>query len=358
MLVASSPGLVRASTVLASGFLSLTACTASKSRQLSESDNDKVVVTHHSSDGRSKSFTTENPEGGFITMGGKLYFATRDATMLTRVLDAIGLPAAAGEVKAQEAYLPDGWHVYDVNQPKAIDPKIMAVLGRRSTYEGPRCYSAVLYGLGQIEGPINISDRAFRNWALSSIAQEIKGTELKAGDVIAVGEKPTQAVPLDHVALVLENGLIFQKANPSESSPFELLTQESFDHRYAGQFFKYYRPITSFASYYESIRLRLPTKAQELLAKLQDYERGLPPYFLTHLDEPDFPWDLEEARVAKWQEDYKRYYDEASDFGMTEEAYAQAQLVSVGAADQDLRYFWTQLEERLRNLYAQGTPFD
>jgi len=333
--------------------------TADSSLRMAEAEQvsaaDEYIV-FHSWDGTIESFLQDNPQGGFITRRNQLFFAAPGARP-DDLLASIGASLATVAIWSA-AGLPDDWKFYDVSAATEIPERISALLGRHNVFDGPRCYSATLFAVDYLAAPVDISSAGFRNWAISSLVEEISASELRAGDVIALGALGA-GIPVEHVAFMVTDVVVFHKASPINEAPYELLTLDSFRHRYPSlnQQFRYFRQKRSIPEHVSALGAAMPAQAATILAELAELERGYISFSLTRVDDASFPFDLPEAEDEAWTNDFDHLVKRMRSFGEENLPLVEMHL-EAATVNPDLAVIWRALKDRLSALRGASGPFD
>lgn len=218
--------------------------------------------------------------------------------------------------------------------------------GKTAVYDNGRCYSAVSYWHGMLGAPIDIGTAFLSAWMKSPLVTRIDGADLRPGDVIALGAASADGVPTDHVAVVNRDGEIFQKAGSPTEFPFETLTLDAFESRYAEDLptARFYRPN-------ENLDARLTRNgdvaAKEMSEKLATLEKRLGAFIVVPIDFDGY--------TAAWSRDFQRADDEVT----TEAAALEAEIQgSLDASDETSKWAWNLLLLRAQELQRHEGPYD
>lgn len=247
--------------------------------------------------------------------------------------------AGCGATSAVEAT-----HIDELSAASGAE-RVMPFVGKTAIYDGARCYSAVSYWHGMLGAPLDIGPAFMTAWARSPLMTSIDGSELRAGDIIALGPARGDGVPTDHVAVIQRTGEVFQKAGSPSEFPFELLTWAAFVAKYPEvSEAKFYRPTTSFDELLASASM---TDARQAHARLVTLEQSLARYMII-----DASWN--DASDA-WYEAFDRTLRETK---------AEASVIAtelrgrVDAAEPSARWVYQLLLLRAEELGYHEGPFD
>ncbi len=315
----------------------------------------EMLGGHGNANPTAPEFLARHPEGGFLAAGNRIFFAAPTAAAAAPLLKELGVTPTPLTVKE----LP-GWQVYDVSGTSTIPPRLKDLHGIFSVYDRIRCYSACGIASGYAKGALNIGGNEVRFWVTSPLMKEVTGSPPAAGDVILLGEKAEQALPVEHVATYVSPSIVFQKANPMSESPFELVPKTTFAREYNPEKYpaqRLFRPIENLDQYVARHRRELPEELIGAMTELAQIELEMEKFLLTSRTDRHAPQGKTEAEQDAWAE---RFHARIKQVAQQSEKIEELATKALAATDKkpSVEFLWTFVLKRSQSLPHYPDPFD
>ncbi len=272
-------------------------------KALLEKNADMAIYPDFRDEESIEGFIDANPFAGFITLGERLLFATRNPKVvraLTQPFD--GPPAFAAGVELRQLAieeLPD-YAVFDFSKALFMNDKIRALHGTFAWDEGPNCWNLCKMYKGWARTAYATSPEEFALWVDGPFSKPIVkpdsmfGIRPEAGQIIVVRKRALDSTKKSevHGAIALGHGLVFTKNGYSHEAPYQVSTWE--------EMLKLYLPFLSnmvelremrdFAEVWAEWRPKLNPELVRVYEAWQDFEAKHAALFIvTKQRQPDTP---------------------------------------------------------------------